>query len=150
MNELLKAIYAMKCEQIQIAWLNPQTRKFISNGLAFAASRRMYPYFHINEADAGLFDEAYTVSKDFVTRVVEYIDNIYTNNPMPEDLQFYNLERHFGGHHIYRGELITIIRYCYLSDVFNNETYSMIMSNAPVEAHGLTRPLEEQDIAIYR
>ena len=148
-NLLIKAIYETKCEQIQSTWLNPNTRKYINDGYAFAASVRMCPYFHLTYSINDPFENVYSIKQDFVKEVIKYLDETWLADKNSDALEFYNLETTFGGHHSNRSELIYIIRYCSLSDRFDNSFYNKIMSNAPAEANsGLNDSLDTFYITI--
>jgi hypothetical protein len=127
-EEILKAIYQMRCEQIRIAWLNPATRPFIHPALAFAAKEKICPIFHVNETEYGLeaFETVYKINRKCVEDVTYYIDKIWQNNPKNDDLTLLSLESHFHkenylrSHKIYKDDIIKILHYCKLSDKFSS------------------------------
>jgi len=149
-EQLMGALYATKCEQIQAAWLNPETRRFIGDGYAYAAAQRMYPYFsHTTEQAANdPFEDCYDIKREFVKEVIEYMDKLQLEDSKHPKLAFYELEQKFGGHHTNRGELIAIIQYCRYEGRFDEDFYKQIVSNAPAEANSFEEELDPMWIAI--
>ncbi len=149
-NNLLKAIYETKRQQLILGFNTPVVRDSLNEAYVYAYYQRMFPYFH-NEFDDDIdpFADVYNITPSLVREVIEYADNVWMDKTTP-NLSFYDYESHFGGHHTQRHELIAIFRYASLSGRFDKVFFNDLLKNgdAPCEANGLNEPLESSEIGL--
>ena len=145
-NQIMKALYYLRKNQIVISFrLNPE-KCGIPASLAYAWAHDCYPFFHTddNEDDeVELYLDCFKVKKEFVTKVIEYLDAEWLENRFHS---FYDLEDKFG--HSCQMELIHVLRYCFLDDRFGQKSifWEMLKKNCPVEAHHIDSELDEWDV----
>jgi len=132
----IQAMYELKRQGLLLGYSAGNGN--VDPALAFAYEKRLAPIFHegiMRESyDEDPFHDAYFVKSDFVAEVVKYIDECWLAKEL-EKVEFYKLEDKFGGYGSMRMELIHIIEYARISRRFDDEVYSAIESNAPVEAN---------------
>jgi len=154
---VLKALAEIRAHQMVAAKFNEQTEGLYSPDYVHAVMKSVYPLFHedvegredLNSILASLpFFETYDVGYEQVNNVAKYLDQKMLAE---ENVTFRELEAHYGqgqwqGRHL-RSDLIDILRYFYLSGTFS-EMWDGIMSDVPVEAHGITAEWTHDDIPI--
>lgn len=133
---MLKAIYETKRQALLLAYSTPSTSATVGKARAFAYSERMCPVFHSHhsphEGVLDPFDGAYEIPRAFVTEVLDYCDNQWLEKNVPT---FYDLEEKYD-----RGKrmaLYSILRYAFLSDKFDEDFYTTILSRCPTEAKSI-------------
>ena len=147
--KLLKAIYETKREQILLAWLNPATREYVDDAYAYAYKTRIFPFFHLLKDDENVFAGIYTVEKECIDKVTEYLDTLRTDVEV-KSLEFRILEIKFSNDIGTRDKLIAIFRYCFLSGYYKNHCKAIESNKAPpLEVKDLlTQTLTERDIRL--
>jgi hypothetical protein len=143
-NQIMKALYHLRKNQIVLSYrLNPE-KSGITASQAYAWSHDCYPFFHVDDEndEAELYLDYFKVKKDFVTKVIEYLDAEWLENRFHT---FYELEDKFGRNRV---ELINILRYCFLDDRFGqkSEFWATLKKDCPAEAHHIDSELDEWDI----
>ncbi|MCH9853692.1 MAG: hypothetical protein K0U45_09340 [Alphaproteobacteria bacterium] len=144
-NNILKAIYETKRQQLTISWLNPQTRKYINNAYFYAYYTRMFPFFHANENNEDLFLDVHDIDKKFVDEVTEYLEK----NDSDVNLHFHTIEMNFDGHTAKRMELIFILQYCFLSGKFKETIKTILRNTPPMEVKDVIGEIDESNIRLY-
>jgi hypothetical protein len=117
--------------------MNAPDPDIFDKSFVFAYDQRMYPYFHQDHLGdykkADPFDGAYFIPKDVVAKIITHCDEEWRKkNPVT----FYGLE----DQGFARSTLISVLRYAFLNNRFDDDFYKSIESNCPCEAHGLTEP----------
>jgi len=132
-DNLLKSIYfSRKFNTIQFFRLNPE-KSGIDQGLVYALSGNCFPYFHKSE-EFEILKDCFTISEETIKTIVKHLNDKWKNM---ERVTFYSLEDEFSSI-ADRSDLITILRYTFLSDRFrDSEFWINLESDAPVEAHQL-------------
>ncbi|ROP23256.1 hypothetical protein [Vibrio crassostreae] len=117
-----------------------------SPSYVYAIANDLYPFFQsVHIPEENLIDpyyDCYRISENDISEVLNYIDEEWLKDRL---YNFYDLETHFGGRGE-RGKLITILRYAYLDDRFNEALWSKMMEWAPSEAKSIVRDLAEWEI----
>lgn len=143
----IKALYEIKRQNFLIGYIQNPDR--FDDALAYAYENRMAPVFHediMREAhEEDPFEDAYAVSAEFVKRVLKYIDDLWLEKKFDE-LGFYDLETHFGGHHEYRMELIHVLEYARIAGRFDDTLYNAVEANAPSEANSIDSSFSPNDV----
>lgn len=142
-----KALYEIKRQNFLIGYVQNPER--YDDALAYAYENRIAPVFHeaiMREAhEEDPFEDAYSISADFVNRVLKHIDELWLEKKFDE-VGFYDLETHFGDHHEYRVELIHILEYARIAGRFDDELYAAVEANAPAEANSIDSSFSPSDV----
>ncbi|MBB3993761.1 hypothetical protein GGR95_001392 [Sulfitobacter undariae] len=143
----IRAIYELKRQGFLIGYTQNPER--FDDALAFAYENRLAPVFHeviLRETHGeDPFKDAYAVSAEFMNEVLDYIDERWRDKKFDE-LGFYDLESHFGGHHAKRIELIHTIEYARITGRFDDDLYNAVESNAPSEANSIDSTFSANDV----
>jgi hypothetical protein len=141
-ESILKAIYETKRQGLILAKKNPATANAIDDATAYAYKNRMKPLFG-SDTENDPFESVYEIKTELTDAVTKHIDSVWDKGPIPS---FRELEDKFGGYRTNRSELISILRYTFLSDRFDDKTYKTILADAPIEAQGINRPFSDNEI----
>lgn len=141
-TKILRAIYEAKRQNLLIAKLNPNTSVLIQDSYAYAYTRRLYPFYQADHDDP--YEAVYKITKEFVEKILKHCDDKWLKE---EKTTFYELEDKFGRE--YRGEIISVLRYAFLEQVFDRDFFENLLVECPAEAHGLTRDFDLKDITIF-
>ena len=140
-EKTMQALVEIQRTQIVLAKKNEATEHLIPDSYAFAIDKGLCPFLHTD--DSHPFDAGYRIKREFAGQVLKYCADKWNNK---DSLSFYDLERHFGGGE--RWELICILRYAALERRFDNEFFSGLAANCPIEAHGLNDPFLVTEIGV--
>jgi hypothetical protein len=129
MTAELTALYHLHRYQIILNMKNADGIYQLPVAYLYSVAHNIFPYFHTSwcSEDDDPYQDCYTLKKDLVTEVIEYMDELYTNSKSIPT--FYNLESRYTRE--LRCELVGILRYCYLHKVFDDKFYKAIMNELP-------------------
>jgi hypothetical protein len=133
MTTELTALYHLHRYQIILNMKNSNGIYQLPVAYLYSVANNIFPYFHTNWCcdDNDPYQDCYTINKDFVTEVIEYMDDLWIHSkPIPT---FYDLESKYTKE--YRCELVAILRYCYLHQGFDENFYKAIIERSPCEAN---------------
>ena len=120
-----------------------------ADALAYADFHRLAPIFHEEIAretyERDPFEDVYAVKAAFMDEVLKYVDA----RALAKDLdavQFYKLEDKFGGYKGMRMELIHTLEYARIDGRLDQEVWTTIENNTPVEANSLGATFSPDDV----
>ncbi|HEX7315882.1 MAG TPA: hypothetical protein VF297_18340 [Pyrinomonadaceae bacterium] len=156
---ILKALAENRRRQIIATHYNPQTADLYTDAFVYAVAHSVcpifeeYPGYRTERADileVLPFHETYEVSYALVKQIHDQLDKAQLNK---EKITYYDVEgpyklgsEHWPGLDV-RGDLINICRYFFLSGSFDKEFWTGFMSDAPVEASGITKEWSRDELA---
>ncbi|TGL23072.1 hypothetical protein EHQ46_06025 [Leptospira yanagawae] len=139
---ILKALYNLYKMQVVEFYKLGNGQSSFSASYVYAISNNCFPVFHASK-DLEIYSDNFEIKKDYILEVITYLDDAYLNN---KKLTFYGLEDYFGGK-VNRSDLITIIRYSFLSERFKGNNFKQnLESESPIEGKDLDRPLDAYEI----
>ncbi|MCL2115044.1 MAG: hypothetical protein FWH29_02350 [Methanobrevibacter sp.] len=133
-----KKLYNLQKFLILQTKINPATNNNITDGYAYAWYNDIYPFFDDSVKWHEGFEQCFEIKKERISEVLFFLDENWLKKKY---FTFYQLESHYGGRG-FRSELISILRYAYLSHKFDDAFWKKIVSDAPIEAHTITYKLE--------
>lgn len=145
MNNEIKALYEIRRQVFLNGYLqNPNN---YDDSLAYAYYNRIAPVLNMEGSrnEAYVFDEACFVKSDFAKQVLDYLDDKWLKKEW-SDVTFYKLEDLFGGYHSNRVELIYILAYARIQNLFDNALWDAVESDAPTEAKPITSKFSPQEV----
>lgn len=146
---IMKTLFAQQRTQIIHIWAT--TPELLSAPYAYAWSHGVYPLFQ--DGDSSVpdrphtnFAEQFTVSADLVDQVTKFLDEKWQEGAVPT---FYQLESMFGGKSN-RSALMSICRYAYLSDLFDDTAWNALLTPTehPTEARSIIKVFDDSEIHI--
>lgn len=143
-EETLKAqYYSMKRSVLQFYKLQGDSQSLYSQGYIYSVAKGCYPYFDDDE-EAKLFSDFYDVDKEFIENVLYVIQE---KEDTHEKCFYYDLEKQTGGKSI-RSKLIVFLRYCFLSNQFSSDFYTILLSDYPIEAEVINKDFNDEEIKL--
>lgn len=153
MFELLKGANVMKKKQIINALFIQQRNQIISMRLCnsglfsdaytYAWLKGLDPY--LDDSDGTVvpkphenFSKQFLIKRKFARDVINYLDN-------GQRKDFYTLEENFGGSGS-RIDLVSVCRYAYMKDMFEESLWDSLLNRAPSEANSLKDKLDEREL----
>lgn len=124
-------------------------KNFINNvdAYIYAWSHEIYPIFDICFADEE-FEADFKIRKAYVDKVTETLDQ-FESKKIDSYPDYYTLQTHLGGKSC-NIDLSEVLRYLYLSNKFDVNLWTSILSNAPIEAENITKPFsKDNDVIIF-
>lgn len=140
-DQIMKALYENRKLSITLNFKIHGEKIGFSHSYIYAIANDIFPFFQ-NETDDDPFINCYKISSQQISEVINYIDEEWLKDNLYD---FYTLENKFGGKGN-RSNLIRILRYTYLDDRFDDELWDKLVSEAPMEANSLNRPLDDWEI----
>ena len=143
----IRALYEMKRQNFLIGYIQSPDR--FDDALAFAYENRIAPIFHedimkeVHGEDP--FVEAYAVKPDFMLELIKYIDKCWLDKNLDE-VEFRKLEDKFGGYKANRIEIIHTVEYARISGRFDDDVYSSIVKDAPIEANSIRSSFSPSEV----
>ena len=143
----IKALYEVKRQNFLIGYIQNPER--FDPALAYAYEHRIAPIYHeaiMREVQGeDPFEEAYFVSSEFAIKVTKHMDELWLDKKFYE-LGFYDLEDKFAGYHENPIELLRVIEYARISRRFDDELYTAVEANAPMEANKIDATFSPTDV----
>lgn len=121
--------------------MNDNSKKPIDDKFAhgFAMSKRIYPYFQVEDGETDPFEGCYKITKDAITEIIDYIDDALKMSE--HNLTFSNIEKTFTA--FTRNELIDVFQYICLSHQLTDDFFDELVSE--IKASIRLTPLAEED-----
>lgn len=146
-EQMMKALFAQ--QRAQIIFMKAQQPDLIPDSYAHAWLNGLYPFFHdgdhsVPDRPHENFGDYFLVSAEFGLKVIKYLDKLWMAGNSPT---FYELEDAFGGRDV-RSELLSVCRYCYLDNRFNDDLWNALLTpmECPSEAGWITDKLAENEL----
>lgn len=147
MDKQILALYEMKRQSFLIGFI--QSPRHFSESLAYAYYHRLAPLFHhpvdSDKFSVDPFADIYSVDKDFMLRVVQFVDECAAKGDF-KSVGFVQLEEKFGGYKANRIELVRTLEYARIDRRFEPEVWTAIQTNAPIEANNLASKFTPDDV----
>lgn len=143
---LMKAIFAQTRCQILLA----SESELFTDAYLYAWEAGVFPIFDSHDSSMPPLphqplDEQFLITSEAVIEIVDYIDNI---DATQSQLDFYDMEAHFGGR-TERSKLIHVCRYCWLDDRYKQLIQGMLAgTHHPTEAMSIIRPFTRTQISL--
>ncbi len=133
--------------QLMLAAKLPDSATYISDALIFAFGHDVYPAFNSDqELWAEPFAECFSISKEMITSLANYLDDLSIRN---QTITFYQLEKAYQSKDWDRHSLIMACRYMFLSKMFFDMWPTLLTAHEhPIEASIITKELDRAEIFI--
>jgi hypothetical protein len=142
MEKLGKAMFNLTRFQVLQTKLNSQLEKNVPDYYAYAWDEELYPFLDSSPLHEDLKDY-FKITKEQVDQISKYADSEWLEKRLHT---FYQYEDYFKARHNDEGEitrsvLISVFRYLYLHNCFDEKFWKKLLTppEYPTEAGGITR-----------